>query len=398
MQTTTPSPTCPVDCGCHGGPGKPCTVPGGCGSEGCQRRRRGSCPACGRRDPEPEDGRVCGPCQRWLPVGIRSIVDKTAQLPELIEPADQNLDDRWYWHWHPLRKDPETGGLLPPEGEWRRSEPLTAIGGAGPVSGQRKDPRVSGSREAPAPLPLDVLDLLGPVVRDGGIPVDSISDTKRPATVPGPETKLQVRHLRMQPIRDEDTNRIIDEQLVEEIRTIVVRPQQPVYVAGKVVYRAAGDQIGHVPVAAALDQEVRAWIDAGAPGAQWRPVPTVDRLAEWLIRRLPWACEHYEPIGDFVAAIRHLRGVLMAVLDEFDPEPEPCVGVECNRCDQRLLFRRNDGTGDVDCMSPSCRKVFRADEYQEWVKHLGAYEAFQRTPAEVAQLLRPTYQRPDEAA
>lgn len=326
-----------------------------------------TCPACTRRDPEPEDGRVCGSCQRWLPVGIRSIADKTARLPELIEPEDRNLDDRWFWHWHPLRKDPETGRLLPPDGEWRRAEPLTAVGGAGLVPGERKDPRVSGSREAPAPLPLDVLDLLGPVVRDGGRPVDAVADWWLPKLEPYGEPL---------PVVDKDG------QVIGYRRRT------------HTVWAPPGDQTGQVPVAAVLDQEVRAWIDAGAPGSRWRPVPTVDRLAEWLVRRLPWACDRYEPIGGFVATIRHLRGVLMAVLDEFDPEPELCHGVECNRCDKRMLYRRNDGTGDVECAEPSCRKVFRAHEYAEWVRHLGAFEAAERSPAEVADLMRPTYRPP----
>lgn len=358
--------------------------------------RTGSCPACRTRDPEPEDGRVCGPCRRWLPVALRSIVEKTAELPELVEP-EPLVDGQQYWHWHPRRRDPVTKELLPPEGEWRYRQPLAPVGGAGAVPGERRAPRVSGTRDPAAPVRLDVLDLLAPVVREGGRPVDGLSvdswATKVPRVEPGAEVELRVRQLRMVPIRDKD-DWIVDERLEENFRTSVVRERR--LVLDRLV--SAGDQVGQVPVAAVLDQEVRAWIDAGAPGARFRPVPTVPVLAHWLLNRLDWACDNYEPIDEFVAVLRRLRGVLMAALDEFDPEPEPCRGVECNRCDQRMLFRRNDGTGDVFCDNPDCAKVFSAKDYAEWVKHLGAYERSQRSSQEVAALLRPTYRPPPGGA
>lgn len=343
---------------------------------------------------------MCGSCRRWFPVAIRSIAEKTAALPDLIDPADHLLDDRWYWYWFPRRKDPETGELLPPAGEWRRNEPLTAAGGAALVDGRRSQPRVSGSRDgAPVPVRLDVLDLLAPVSREGGRPVDSLSvdswATKVPEVEPGEEVELPVRELRMVPIRDDDSNRIVGEHLEETVRTVVVKERRMVLDhGGRVRMVSAGDQVGQVPVAAVLDQEVRAWIDAGAPGSRFRPVPTVPELCRWLVNRLDWACDYYDPIDEFRITINRLRGVLMAVLDEFDPEPEPCPGVECNRCDQRLLFRRNDGTGDIECQNPSCRKVMTATEFREWAKRQGAYEASQRTTEEVRDLLRPTYRRP----
>jgi hypothetical protein len=217
------------------------------------------------------------------------------------------------------------------------------------------------------PLRLGVLDLLGPVVRDGGRPVDAVADWWLPRVVPFGEKVPMVGK---------------DGQ--------VIGYRQPT----RKVWSPPGDQIGHVPVAQVLDQEVRAWIDAGAPGSRWRPVPTVPVLVDWLVKRLPWAREHYEPIGEFRTTIDRLRGVLMATLDEFDPPPELCVGVECNRCDQRLLYRRHDGTGDVECAGPDCRSVMRAADYREWVKWQGAYQVSRRSPQEVADLLRPTY-RPD---
>jgi hypothetical protein len=308
---------------------------------------------------------VCGPCQRWWPILIASIGDKTAQLPELIVPADRAVDDRWFWHWHPRRRDPETRELLPAEGEWRRAEPLTAVGGAGLVPGRLAQPRVSGGGGGPpAPVRLDVVDLLGPVVRDGGRPVDSVADWWLPKVVPsGPEV----------PVVDSAGQ--------------VIGWRQPT----RTVWSPPDDQTGHIPVAQVLDQEVRAWIDAGAPGSRWRPVPTVPELVRWLTNRLPWARERHPAIDESRITLQRLRGVLMRTLDEFDPEPELCVGVECNRCDKRLLYRRNDGTGDVECQG--CGKILAAEDYVEWAKRQGAYEESRRTPEQARELLRPTYRR-----
>lgn len=365
--------TTPCKCDCHLGPFVLCTVPGGCRkANDCTRQGRtpGSCPSCWRRDPDPSkgDGRVCGPCERWWPILIASIVDKTAELPDLILPEDWAVDDRWFWHWHPRRKDPQTGELLPAEGEWRRAEPLTAVGGAGLVPGQRRGPKVRTTQEgSPTPLRLDVVDLLGPVVRDGGRPVDAVADWWLPRVVPTGETV---------PVVDKDGQ--------------VIGWRQPT----RTVWAPPDDQTGHIPVAQVLDQEVRAWMDAGAPGSRWRPVPTVPELGRWLTNRVGWACENYGPIDESRIALNRLRGVLMGVLDEFDPEPELCVGVECNRCDKRMLMRRNDGTGDVECAGPNCGKIMTAAEYQEWAKRQGAWEASQRSPEEVRELLRPTYRLP----
>lgn len=424
MSTVSTAAKC--TCDCHAGPFVLCTIPGGCRSAGCTRQGRtpGSCPCCWRRNPDPTrgDGRVCGPCERWLPILIRSIVDKTTELPELILSSDAAVDDRWYWHEFPRRKDPDTGELLPPEGEWRRADPLAATGGAGPVPGRRKDPKVSSTRPgSPAPVRLDVLDLLGPVVRGpDGQPVDGVTSQMVVKLRAGDKVEHAIRELRMVPVRDKD-GWIVGEELAEHVRTVTVhervpvpalgrtaplgetehlirhlprnRPFEPPFVRavlGGVAFVSADDQVGHVPVAQVLDQEARAWLDAGAPGRL--PVPTVAELGDWLLRRLPWAIEHYGPIDEARITLSRLRGTLMAVLDEFDPPPELCVGVECNRCDKRLLYRRHDGTGDVECQA--CGKILTASDYVEWAKRQGAWEASRRTPQEVANLLRPTYRRP----
>jgi len=53
-----------------------------------------------------------------------------------------------------------------------------------------------------------------------------------------------------------------------------------------------------------------------------------------------------------------------------------------------MLFRRNDGTGDVDCENPDCRAVYTAAEYLDLVRGQSRRERQRRTAQEVAELMR----------
>lgn len=298
-------------------------------------RPRGSCPVCTRRDPH--YGRVCEPCRDWQPLALASIAEKWAAAVALLVP------------------DPEPDDRLNAWG--RPCDPIAARLSAGPAGETAFDGRVSGSREPSVPLDLDLHDLLGAVVRDGGRPVDVTGDNWVPAT---------------------------DGEGLPRWRQVNGVWE---HLGGWPRMVPAGDQIGHVPVAVIIDQEVRAWADAGAPGSKFRPVPALPVMVGWLADRLPWAFDSYEPIEAFTATIRHVRGRLMAALGEFDPPPEPCVGVQCKRCDKRMLFRTQDGSGDVECQHPDCRKIYGQEEYADWAKHLGGYERSKRTPEEIRDLL-----------
>lgn len=297
-------------------------------------RPRGDCPICTRRDPE--IGRICEPCRDWQPVALASIADKWADALALLIPQPEP-DDRTHINGRP------------------HHDPVAATLTAGPTTDAPFDALVSGSRDPAAPLDLDLHDLLGDVVRDGGRPIDVTGDNW------------------VWVMLDTKPRKVWADNGWRHVGRREVRP--------------AGDQIGQVPVAAILDQEVRAWADAAAPGSKFRPRPDVPVMVRWLTDRLPWAYERYGPIDVFAATVRLVRGRLMSALGEFDPPDQPCVGVQCKRCDKRMLFRVQDGSGEVECKNPDCMKIYGADEYADWSRHLGSYERARRAPEEVRELL-----------
>jgi hypothetical protein len=136
------------------------------------------------------------------------------------------------------------------------------------------------------------------------------------------------------------------------------------------VHDAWHDQRGQPSVSAVLASWVDDWAEqlGQQRGADYVP---------WLLARLEWAAKDYAGLVPFLVEIRSLRGRLVAVLREADPQPEYCRGVPCrNRnCDERNLFRRVDGSGDVDCHS--CGAILGRAEYDEWCRRITA-PAFRR--------------------
>lgn len=263
----------------------------------------------------------------------RHLADIDRLHRDLLNPEPAEFDNRKYEHrWH-VTVDDQQHEMR----EWRRADPLAAVGGVAPIPSRNRQPSVSGSREKPVPVRLDVLDLTGPARR-------------------------------FNPTRDAQD-----------------RPHQ-----------RPSDAAGHLSVASILDSWVRDWRDTLWPD-QHLPAATVADMAGWLRAgadednpgvRIDEACDRHPAIDEFAADVKALRGALRSAAGETEPPQEDCDGVECQRCSLRLLKWRTDGIDGVECTNPACLRTFTREEYTTWVRRLGGYERSQRTDEEVVGLLR----------
>jgi len=127
------------------------------------------------------------------------------------------------------------------------------------------------------------------------------------------------------------------------------------------------DQTGQPSVAAVLETWARDWAETTA---ERPPDPHVGSTLAWLKARLEWAAKHHNALDEFITEMRNLHGRLVTVLRERDPDPELCHGVPCRKCDERNLWRRPDGSNDIDCHS--CGLIYRKIEYDRWVAMVAA--------------------------
>jgi|SRR5690554_565979 len=210
---------------------------------------------------------------------------------------------------------------------WRGVDPVADTLPAGPIPGQTRQPRVSGSKQPPAPTSLERIDLTLPA---------------RPAS----------RALHARGVLGLDP-----------------------------------DQIGTLSVATILDTWVRDWRKTLWP-EQRLPVPTVAELARWLRDRVEDACNHHPRIDEFAAEIKDLRHTLRAHLGETtaQPETERYKAVACQKCDLRGVLMRRPGSDYIEC--GNCGNLYTENEYAHWRDRLAGYEKSKRTPAEIADLLR----------
>lgn len=132
------------------------------------------------------------------------------------------------------------------------------------------------------------------------------------------------------------------------------------------------DQCGFRPVAGVLDSWARDWQESLWPDHRL-PVPTVPSLVGWLSDRLGVVCDRHPAVDEFAAEIRATLAQLRHVHGLVPPEPERIRDVECDRCDRRLLYRRQDGSGDVECHNRACGRVMTAADYTAWTKRLAAF-------------------------
>lgn len=193
-----------------------------------------------------------------------------------------------------------------------------------------RGPRVSVTREAPLPLRLDALNLIGPAatatVHDTPIPVVRTWTTIH--EINGRQVRLWHRQVQ----RDE---------------------------AGQIVTVVSGDQVGQVPVAALLADWASEWCERRAM-REHRPA-AAEALALWLRDRLEWACDRFEQVGEFATEVTGslyaARGVL-ALSRKPITYQAPCPG--CGM----LSLQRPTGRADyIECRN--CGRLITEDEYAD---------------------------------
>lgn len=330
------------------------------------------CLLCDKTEVDP--GRVCSKCARLEDRRLREIDEWYADLTG-VEPLPDHDD----------AADPEAHGVYAlstpdrfrPDRAWplqprllTHADPVASAMPAGMTRSRTNAPRVSGSREAPLPLPVDHLDLTMPA-RVPHVTGELVPAT-RTETVTAVRRRIVVfdRHIR-HPITKE---LIRTEQHVFYLRGEVKgRVRVPLHWRsdGRPRVTPTDDQAGQLAAATVLDGWVREWRwhrDAGE-GLPEADVPT---MVEWLRNRLWWALDSYEDVPAYSREIRALHGALRAAVGDVAPPPERCHGVPCKSCDKETLFRTTDGSGDVECADKDCGRLLDEDEYKRWVKLVAA--------------------------
>lgn len=267
------------------------------------------CILCQRR--EAEHPQACEPCRLWLPTVLRDIAEGYAELT-----ADEATDPGYLLI--------EDGGTFDGPVVYD-VHPLSA----GPVRVAR-GAQVTGSREAPVPASLDLVDLTAPA-RPGSLLPHANAQLHQHAAIVARTRSLE-RH----------------------------------------EYAAAWtDQIGHLSVATELEHWVIDWIDARHQH-EHRPTPSVVELAVWLSHRTTWACDHHVAVDEFAADMRRVRSVIRRINLGRPELPEVCDGVVCSGCDLRnTLYRHPGSQWRAEC--GACGKLYSDDEYARWLGLLASW-------------------------
>jgi hypothetical protein len=135
------------------------------------------------------------------------------------------------------------------------------------------------------------------------------------------------------------------------------------------VHDLYGDQCGNVSVASVLDSWATDWAELRGES---RPLPTVPRLAEWLLKRLDWADEHHPAIEDFAADLTRTAWALRSANGDLPVADDHKDGIECAKCDRMTLFDVGDF---IECVEGShgCGKLLTPSEYGQWVELKGFF-------------------------
>jgi hypothetical protein len=288
---------------------------------------------------------VCGPCRTHLADDLRALVDAYAMLVvgEVLDGAN---------------------------------DPVSQTLPAGTVRGGSRGAPVTGSRDAPVPISLDVVDLTSDA-RSG-----RVTDTLVPLVEMRP-VDVRVHRVEVVTVVRKERNAAGEEVERRELIPVTIDQTErrtervPVHGGfGDPVLVPAADQIGELPVATVLDQWVRDWRDARGQG-EHLPVPTVVTLAGWLYDRLDWACDEHPSIDEFADEIRSVLHACNRAIGNVPVRPDILVGVPCAtpECDGLLV---HDPGSKYWAECSDCHRLWLEHEYHEWV---GLVAAQARRPA-----------------
>lgn len=99
------------------------------------------------------------------------------------------------------------------------------------------------------------------------------------------------------------------------------------------------DQIGHLSTATDLEQIARDWREQLYANQLHLPAPDVPALIRWLDNRVEDACDRHPAMDEVDDELRSLKRALRATLSDYPPRPDLCHGVACKQCDMRALYR-----------------------------------------------------------
>ena len=219
----------------------------------------------------------------------------------------------------------------------------------GPTKAASGGATVSGSRDAPVPVNLDLIDLTAParlgMVRDTRVPLDPARlAVHEPAEMFTVECELPGGTV---------------------LERVPLRPAD-----SRALMLPAGDQIGELSVASVLDSWVRDWIDVRGQ-REHAPAANVLTMVDWLGKRVDWACDRHPAVDEFADEIHRLLWACRRLAGELEPQPERCHGVPCSRCDQLDLWRHPGSKWRAIC--GTCGRIYDEDDYERWVGSMAAY-------------------------
>lgn len=269
-----------LDCACHVNRYEPCSIPGGCGSAGCDHtpgRRSGTCTTCPviRPDSDPRQPHTPPVCDGDRRLLNRWLGEISNLIADLSNPEPAITDNRRYQRYGTEYLKDNQRRTVSLGNAW--ADPVAALGGVSPINSRSNQPSVSGSRDRTIPINTTMVDLTA----------------------------------------DRRVHNLTGDSWPE-------------------------DQVGHLSAATMLDAWCRDVRDRIVPDHHL-PEPTVDQMVMWLRVRVDMICDRHPDVAEFADGLRVLRGALRSAAGVVDPQPERCDGVPCKRCDLLMLFKQTDG-------------------------------------------------------